>query len=202
MKLQNFLFGIGSAFGIVLALFLLARYTVLPDEPDGNAAMRATFDAHRQAITTHIVCAAVALILGPLQFSHRLRQSRPGLHRLIGYVYLLVGVGVGGAAGLYMSLFASGGTLARIGFGALACAWLYTGVAAFLAALEKDFAAHRAWMVRNFALTFAAVTLRLSMVPLFAMDIPFASFYPVLAWTCWIPNLLAAELWLAVRSAR
>jgi hypothetical protein len=48
-------------------------------------------------------------------------------------------------------------------------------------------------MVRNFALTFAAVTLRVWLPAGTAAGVPFAVAYPVVAWLCWVPNLLAAE---------
>jgi hypothetical protein len=50
-------------------------------------------------------------------------------------------------------------------------------------------------MVRNFALTFAAVTLRLYLGVFMAAGARFEDVYPLLAWLCWVPNLLLAE-WL------
>ena len=58
-------------------------------------------------------------------------------------------------------------------------------------------ASHRAWMFRSFALTFAAVTLRLQMPAAGMAGMSFEEFYPIIAWSCWVPNLVAAELWLA-----
>jgi hypothetical protein len=49
-------------------------------------------------------------------------------------------------------------------------------------------------MVRNFALTFAAVTLRLWLPASIVSGFPFELAYPVIAWLCWLPNLVAAEL--------
>jgi hypothetical protein len=49
-------------------------------------------------------------------------------------------------------------------------------------------------MVRNFALAFAAVTLRLWLPAAVVSGIAFEDAYPVIAWLCWVPNLLAAEL--------
>ena len=51
-------------------------------------------------------------------------------------------------------------------------------------------------MVRSFALTFAAVTLRLYLGVSGASGVPFAVAYPLIAWACWVPNLVVAELWL------
>ena len=48
-------------------------------------------------------------------------------------------------------------------------------------------------MVSNFALTFATVTLRLWMPACMVLGIPFENAYPVIAWVCWISNLVLAE---------
>jgi len=50
-------------------------------------------------------------------------------------------------------------------------------------------------MIRNFALTFAAVTLRI-WLPLMAglMHVPFTPAYVTVSWLCWVPNLLLAEV--------
>ncbi len=56
-------------------------------------------------------------------------------------------------------------------------------------------AAHRRWMICNFSLTFAAVTLRLYLSPVSIFQFPFEQAYGVIAWACWVPNLLVAE-WL------
>ena len=50
-------------------------------------------------------------------------------------------------------------------------------------------------MVRNFSLTFAAVTLRVYLGLFFVAGVPFELFYPFVAWLAWVPNLLIAE-WL------
>jgi hypothetical protein len=48
-------------------------------------------------------------------------------------------------------------------------------------------------MVRNVAVTLAAVTLRLWLPVLLGMHVPFDTAYPIVAWLCWVPNLLVAE---------
>jgi uncharacterized membrane protein len=156
--------------------------------------MRAAFDAQRAAVYTHVFAAMFALALGPFQFSQRLRARHLTLHRWMGRLYLGVGVLAGGIAGLYMAFHAFGGAVARAGFACLALAWLYTGARAYLAIRSRDVAAHRRWMVRNFALAFAAVTLRIWVPASFATGLEFAAAYAVIAWLCWVPNLVVAEL--------
>ena len=181
--------------------FLVAAYAVGvygfgPGSVRLHPEMHANFVAHPVGITAHIFASAVALLLGPFQFSTRLRSRWPAVHRWTGRVYLGVAVLLGGVAGLYMSYYAFGGIVAKLGFGCLACAWLFTGTRAYVAARSRDFAAHRRWMIRNYGLTFAAVTLRLYLPPAFLLQIPFEVAYPAIAWLCWVPNLLVAQ-WLA-----
>jgi uncharacterized membrane protein len=184
---------------VAVAAYAVAMYSLGPGAERLHPQMRAAFESHPIGIQTHIFASALALLLGPLQFSSRLRQRRPSLHRWLGRVYLGVAVAVGGGAGLYMSQYAFGGSWAKLGFAGLALAWLYTGARAYGAALRRDFVSHRCWMIRNYALTFAAVTLRLYLPPVFIFGLPFASSYAIIAWLCWVPNLLVAE-WLVSAS--
>jgi len=156
--------------------------------------MRAVFLAYPVAVYAHVFGSVVALAAGPFQFSSRLRTRRLALHRLLGRLYLGVGVLVGGVAGLFMAFHAFGGMPARLGFAGLALAWLYTGAQAYRAIRAHEVAAHRRWMVRNFALTFAAVMLRLYLPAAVVSGIAFEAAYPVIAWLCWVPNLVFAEL--------
>ncbi len=192
-----------------VAGYALAVYGFMPLGAMLHPDMRASFEANRGAIYAHIFASAVALVLGPLQFSSRLRSARAALHRWLGRAYLGIGVLVGGVSGLVVALHAFGGVTARLGFAALALAWLYTGARAYRAIRTGEIAAHRRWMVRNFALTFAAVTLRIYLPASAVAGIDFERAYAAIAWLCWIPNLVFAELWfnrivqpLALRSDR
>ncbi len=155
--------------------------------------MKAGFSAHPAGVYAHVYTAMLALLLGPLQFSDRLRRTRPALHRWSGRVYLLVGVLGGGLSGLYLAQYAYGGPVAQAGFAALALCWLYTGVRAFLAIRRRDVESHRRWMVRNYALAFAAVMLRLYIPAAVMAGVDFALAYALIAWLCWLPNLVLAE---------
>jgi uncharacterized membrane protein len=179
-----------------VAGYAVVVYGFLPFGAAVHPDMRAGFEAQRGAVYTHAFAAAVALALGPFQFSARLRTRQPAVHRWLGRLYLGVGVLVGGISGLYIAYHAFGGLAARLGFGCLALAWLYTGARAYLAIRARHIAAHRRWMVRNFALAFAAVTLRLWVPASFAAGLEFAVAYAVIAWLCWVPNIAVAELWL------
>ena len=169
----------------------------LPLHPD----LKASFVANAWGLRLHIFASIAALALGPIQFSTRLRSRRPALHRWTGRLYLGIGVAVGGASGLYMALHAFGGLVPRVGFTLLALAWLYTGLKGYLAIRRRDVTSHREWMLRNFALTLAAVTLRIYLPISMALGIPFETAYPVIAWIAWVPNLVLAEFWMRARRA-
>ena len=186
-------FAIMAFLSLGVAGYAVVAYGFLPLGSLLQPEMQATFRAFSLAIYAHVFGAILALALGPFQFSRTLRTRRPALHRWCGRLYLGVGILVGGLAGLFMSTHAFGGPVARWGFAGLALAWLYTGVRAYLAIRSGNVAAHQRWMVRNFALTFAAVTLRLYLPASALLGIPFESAYPVVAWLCWVPNLLVAE---------
>lgn len=179
------------AFGV--AGYAAFAYGVLPLGSLVHPEMEANFLAHSTGIYTHAFASIVALALGPFQFSARLRQKHTDFHRWLGRSYLTVGVLVGGLSGLYMSQYAFGGPVAQLGFALLAVFWLYTGLRAYLAVRRGAIDEHRQWMVRNFSLTFAAVTLRLYLPASMAAGVEFAAAYPIIAWLCWVPNALFAE---------
>jgi len=175
-----------------IATYAVVGYGVLRMGVPGGEGQLPSISASPIGIHGHIAAAAIALALGPFQFSTRLRRSFQNVHRWSGRVYLVC-VLVGGLFGLYVSQFAAGGVVARSGFAALAICWLYSAARAFFAIRHGAIQKHRKWMVRNFALTFAAVTLRIYLPLSGAAGIEFATAYPIIAWLCWVPNLLIAE---------
>lgn len=191
---RSALFWLMVIFCLGIGGYALFAYTTRPIGEMVHPDIRRTFQEHRAEIVTHAIGASIALMLGPWQFIGKLRARVPRLHRWMGRIYLL-GILVGGLAGLYMSWFAFGGWVSTGGFGTLALLWLWTGVQAYRTARARQFAAHRAWMIRNFALALSAVTLRIGLPIGFGMGWPFEVFYPALAWVSWVPNLLVAE-WL------
>ncbi|CAN5751163.1 hypothetical protein BH10ACT9_BH10ACT9_55840 [soil metagenome] len=148
----------------------------------------------------HIVFAGLALLIGGFQFSRRLRRRAPRLHRWIGRTYV-VSILVGGVAAFVMSFFSSVALLGFFGFGTLAVLWIWTTYRGYQSARAGDFAAHQAWMIRSFALTYAAPTLRMWLGLLLLVQLPFGvdgaqaaiNAYAPVPFLCWLPNLVIAE---------
>ncbi len=150
---------------------------------------------HKPWLDIHVAGAATALLVGPVQFLPSLRARQRGLHRWLGRLYV-AGCLIGGVGGLVMAFGATAGPIAGFGFGLLAVIWLITTGQAWQAALDRRFADHRAWMIRSFGLTFAAVTLRLYL-PIFPLlGFSFMDGYRASSWLAWVPNLIVAELYL------
>ena len=195
-KISWSLWGLAAFLSVGVALF---SYRFLPEVGPMSPDILGNLFA-RPWLKVHVIGAATALLVGGFQFLPQVRRARR-LHRLLGRIYV-VGCLVGGAGGLVMSFGSTAGTFAGVGFGLLAVCWIYATAQAWRFARERRFDEHRRWMIRSFAMTFAAVTLRLYLpiAPMLGYD--FMVGYRLTAWVSWIPNLIVAELWMRRQMAR
>src|SRR5690606_17304137 len=141
----------------------------------------------------HVAMGGIAMLSGFTQFSKKLRARNLKLHRLFGKIYLIA-VLLSGVAGFYVALNTYGGVPAQLGFVGLAIGWLVTTSMAYWRIRNKEIDAHERWMIRSYALTWAAVTL-LIYLPTFehGLNMNFNESYQIIAWLCWVPNLIVAE---------
>ncbi|MFC5703341.1 DUF2306 domain-containing protein [Cohnella faecalis] len=192
---------------IFLSLYLGVQYFVMGADQSGLVQDKLgemnLNDLWYVMVYTHVATAIAAICTGWLQFISKLRSRSYRLHKAIGRIYS-VGVLLGGISGFYLSFYATGGWVSSVGFLLLSILWLYTLVRGIRAiAVKKDRAEHQRWMTRNYALTFAAVTLRLYLpicMAVFGLE-HFNDYYRVIAWLCWVPNLFFAQ-WLLTRRKR
>jgi len=149
----------------------------------------------RIAFYLHITGAMFALAVGPFQFLTGLRAKYRKTHRIIGYIYVVGILLFAGPSGLFMSFFAEGGVGAKIAFSILSILWVWTTWMGLKTIIQKKIQQHQAWMIRSYALTFTAVTLRL-WTPILSvgMNVSDAQTLAIVPWLAWIPNLLVAEL--------
>jgi uncharacterized membrane protein len=172
----------------------LVSYRYLADARLGIPQVLANLFA-RPWLFIHVAGAATALLIGPLNFVGALRRRAPAVHRWVGRVYI-AGCLIGGLGGLVCAFGSTAGPVATAGFGSLAVFWIVFNTLGYLTARRRRFADHRAWMIRSFALTFGAVTLRLylPLVPL--LPISFLDGYRAISFLAWVPNLILAEIFL------
>ena len=148
----------------------------------------------RYAFYTHILFSIFSLVAGLTQFSNYILQNHKKLHRIIGYVYVIDVICIAGPSGLIMAFYANGTVVAKSSFVLLSALWIFFTVMAVIKAIQKDFTEHKAWMIRSFALTLSAITLRLMafFLPKF-IYLEAHTEYATIAWLSWTINLLLAE---------
>ena len=147
-------------------------------------------------VPLHFFGAGLALALAPLQLAGAVRRRVPALHRIGGWLYA-GGVLAAGLAGLSLATDAHGGMASGSGFALLAVAWILVTGNGIRHAVAGNVGAHRRWMCRSVAMTFAAVTLRLGLaLGVGVLDLAFTPVYVAMAWGSWTLNLALCELWL------
>jgi uncharacterized membrane protein len=178
-----------------LGVALVSYRLLAPNPPAVGPDVLANL-MRRPWLPIHAGLAATALLLGPFQFLPRLRARRPKLHRTIGKIYVTACL-LGAPAGLMLALGTDAGPIAQWGFGTLAVLWFAATARAFWLATRGRFVEHRRWMIRSFAMTFAAVTLRLYLpIPPMFLHMSFIEGYRIISWFCWTSNLAVAEIYL------
>ena len=196
-----------SIVAVAISTYTAGTIESLAEQEIGLAQNYASLPAVFQYVLyVHIASASVALLIGPAQFATALRTRFNRLHRALGRTYL-VAVAVGGVAGLVLAPVNEAGFVGFFGFGMLAGLWLFTAVKAYRAVRARDFRSHQAWMIRNFALTYAAVTLRIWLGLLVATHLllgfdegmTFANAYAAVPFLAWLPNIVVAEILIARR---
>lgn len=141
---------------------------------------------------THIIFAGISILTGWPQFINKIRNRKPVLHRTLGKIYIISSL-ISAAAAICIGFFATGGPVSIVGFVCLGVIWFYTTLSGYRNIRSKKFEEHRRMMMYSYAACFAGVTLRLWLPLLIVMLGSFSKAYPVVAWLCWIPNLIVAD---------
>ena len=149
------------------------------------------------AVVAHLAGALIALALGPWQLNARLRARAIHVHRWLGRGYV-VSVVIGSVGALALARLSQDGFVTHVGFGLLASLWLTATLLGYLRIRARDQVSHRRWMVRSYALAFAAVTLRIYMPLAIVAGMSFHDAYQAVSWFCWVPNLVVAD-WIFLR---
>ena len=162
--------------------------TSKPDEVLGSALWNIAFYGH-------ITFGGISLLVGWTQFSRELRRRFLRWHRNLGKIYI-ISVLLSGACGIYLSFFATGGWIAGLGFFLLGVIWIFFTIRAYAAIRSGDLTGHEGYMIYSYAACFAAVALRIWMPILILIFGEFLIAYRIVAWLCWIPNLIFAYYWV------
>jgi uncharacterized membrane protein len=144
----------------VLFVFITSELLLITDYPMYHA-YRLQVIADRGLLIPHTLAGIFALLIGPINFSSRIRQRHLTLHRVLGRIYV-VSVFVGSFTGIALAW----GRPGLPGTSMQAAAWMVCTTAALLTARNRQIVQHRQWMARSYAVTFTFISSRvLNLVP-------------------------------------
>ncbi|MBC7488247.1 MAG: DUF2306 domain-containing protein [Cytophagaceae bacterium] len=148
----------------------------------------------RYAFYIHISTSLIVLFTGIFQFVNYLLVHYPRLHRVFGKTYLVTVLFLSAPSGLIMSFYANGGLWSKISFVCVSLLWWLFSFIAYQKIKKRKIEQHINFMIRSYALTLSAISLRLYVVFLpHIFHLHSHEMYTLVAWLSWVPNLLIAE---------
>lgn len=191
--------------GTFLMLQLVVAYTALDDNVGFLREKQAYLHlpVWKAAFYVHVFTSILALTAGFTQFSSRIVTRHRWLHRALGRVYAFNILLINFPAGLVMAVYANGHLPSKAAFLILDCLWFWFTLKAVLEARRGRIPQHRDYMVRSYALTLSALTLRTWKIILVnSTSLPLETIYMMDAWLGFVPNWLCAEWLIAQRKRR
>jgi len=189
LRPKHWLWGV---FGLMLAYVLYHDESFLVHSRD---PMWLHYEPFKWWLLPHGIAGACALLLGPMQFSDRLRQRYRKLHRVVGRIYV-AGVFFAAPLGLYVQWFEErlGGTRSfTIAAAVDASLWLATTGIAMVFILKRRVQEHRQWMIRSFAVAIVFLEVRV-VGGVSGFENLGAHADEIILWVCTAFSILAADL--------
>ena len=137
-----------------LFVFITSEVLLVTDYPMYHA-YRLQVIGDRHLLIPHTLAGILALVIGPINFSSRIRERHRKLHRVLGRVYVIA-VFVGAFTGIALA----SGRPGLPGTSMQAAAWIVCTTAAFITARNRQIVTHWQWMARSYAVTFTFVSSR------------------------------------------
>src|SRR4051794_16111594 len=142
LRPKYFLFGLIAVMMLIVIRKDLALIHPTPE-------MTHHYSTFKWWLIPHGIAGALALFLGPLQFSKRLRQRFLPWHRIVGRVYVY-GVAIAAPLGAYLEYVKNvngiGSTRLVVASSGFAALWLITTGTGFQMARLRKIDEHRKWM--------------------------------------------------------
>lgn len=196
-KIINGLLLLGLAYFSYLLLLISMQY--IPFRSDA-AFLRIKMDEVKLPyyipfFKAHVFTSFLLLIAGFTQFSKWIRTRYRNIHRYVGWSYIVILLVFSAPSGLVLGYHANGGCTSQLAFILLGVLWIYTTAQALRYALKKDWTRHRNFMIRSYALTLSAISLRLFkyIIVFIWHPLPMDT-YRLVAWLGWVVNLAIAEI--------
>ncbi len=189
--IRYILLAICLAFSLVIAAKGFSFFS--PDFTQGFLRGREAYyhGWYSWGLYAHVIAAPPVLVIGAyLTLINKGRNKK--LHRILGYFYTILLVGIAAPGGLLMSLKTITGWPSGLSFILLSIIWIVSTLKAVQSAKSGEIGRHQAYMQLSFLMTLAALILRL-ILPIGHALFPEspAGVYNVVSWLCWVPQLLA-----------
>lgn len=154
-------------------------------------------DHYRLAFYAHIISSLIVLFSGAFLFSSFVLKRFPKVHRNMGKLYVALLLLISAPSGLIMAYYANGGIWVKVSFMILTPLWWWFTYKGYTTIRDKKVVAHRRWMIRSYALTLSAISLRAYQFLFSYVDIVDPQFqYLLVSWISWVGNLCIAELYI------
>ena len=169
-------------FAVIAAMYVYVLWTnemFLVDHKDPEWTHIEPF---KWILLPHGLAAAFALLLGPFQFSDRLRKKYATVHKVMGYLYI-TGAFIGAPMGLYLQWWQErlgephSFTIATAVDAGL---WLLATGLALVFIWQRKFEQHRRWMFRSFSCALIFLEVRLVLT---AFNLNPQQYAEMLVWT-------------------
>lgn len=166
------------------------------------AALDDHFAKEKTLTLLHVIPGMIFMVLGPLQFVRNLRAKHPGVHRWSGRIFLTAS-GVIGVTGLTMALRGTiGGWDEKSAILIFGSFFLFALSKALWHVMHREFAQHREWMIRGYAVGLAVATIRPIMGGFFAVAVLHGqtprpqNFFGTAFWIGFTAQAAIAEIWI------
>lgn len=147
------------------------------------------------AFYVHITSSVLAILGGIFQFFPKILRGYPKVHIFTGKIYIASILLLAAPSGLVLAAFANGGLPAKVGFALQCLAWWGLTYAAWQAIMERNLEKHAAMMIRSYAVTLAAMSLRTESYALvYFWETKPMETYLTVTWLSWVGNFFIAEL--------
>jgi uncharacterized membrane protein YozB (DUF420 family) len=172
---------------------------------DAKAPVWEHYHPFRWWLLPHGMAGACALLLGPMQFSDRLRQRFAKFHRVVGRFYI-AGVFIAGPLGFYIQHFeerTGGARSFSVAAAVDAILWMLTTGIALGFILKGKVQQHRQWMTRSFAVALVFLEVRV-VLGVTGLD-KLGTFDETVVWICLAFSILFADAalqWQELRRSR
>jgi hypothetical protein len=150
----------------------------------------------RASLYIHLLAGIFCLMTPIFLFAKRFVTNGVRLHQTVGKVYVWITLILVCPTGLYLALYAKGGSITQVGFalqGLLVAYYTYRG---YQAIQRRDKLLHFMSMIRSYAMVAVVLMFRLFHVVFFLFDVPYQTNYAISQWLGIAVNLLVAEIFI------